>query len=182
MPSRQEFLQTVESEFAFLEEEGYSREITDEFRVDYAKGPYRLAVAGASYGQAVDIGFFLDGKDLSIWGLLPPERAVRQTPRTDAPQLDMIRECAWWYRSALRGLFQGKPEFKAKLEALLAERRRQEESWARRQAEGKQALFFKVADELFKAKQYAECVRHLEAGAYPLPESWKARLDYAKKH
>src|SRR5262249_29760809 len=34
MPSRQEFLQTIESEFAFLVEDGYAREITGDFNVD----------------------------------------------------------------------------------------------------------------------------------------------------
>jgi hypothetical protein len=180
-PSQEEYLQAIESEFAFLVEDGYSREITGDYDVDFVKAPYRLRIIGASYGFAIEIDFTIDGKYCPFWSLLPKDK-TRKTPRTDVPQLDQIRESAWWLKNELRGLFRGEPEFIEKTQALLAEQKRQEESIKRNRLADKQGMFFSQADKLFKAKQFAECVRHLESREHPLSSVWKARLEYAKKH
>lgn len=183
-PSREEFLQTIETEFAFLVEDGYSRETTPEndYKVIFTKGSYRLELAGIHYGMAATFTFTVDGKYCPIWRLLRGFRKDRKTPKSDAPQLDELREYAWWMKNELRGLFQGKPEFTEKIQGLLDAEKRQEESIERSESESKKGDFFSIADKLFKAKQYADCVHHLESGDYPLSDTWKARLEYAKKH
>lgn len=182
-PSKEEFFQAIESEFSFLiQEEACSKEVTGEYSVAFAKGGLRLEIAGASYGLAIDASFTVHGKYCPVWSLIPEAKKRQRAPRSDAPQLDQIRDCAKWLREDLRGLFQGDPEFIGKIEALLAEQRRQEASRERIRQEGKRAKFFEEAERLFKAGKYQDCVRYLEAGSMPLTDSWRARLDYARRH
>lgn len=181
-PSQEEFLRTIESEFAFLAEDGYAREPAGKYGVDFTKGAYRLGVSGIHYGMAATFTFTVDGQYCPIWRLLSGFGQIRKTPESDAPQLDQIREYAWWLKNELRGLFQGRPEFAGKVQGLLADEKRREESLKRYRQETKKSDFFNQLDKLFKAKQYSECIRLLESTEYPLSDTWRARLDYAKKH
>jgi hypothetical protein len=173
----------MESEFSFLVlEEGCSKEITGDFSAAFVKGGLRLTVEGIHYGLAIDTEFTLHGEYFPGWRLVPEEIRSKKGSSGGTPQLDMIRDCAAWAREGLRGLFRGEPATMEKVEALLAERRRQKASVERNRQQGLKAKFFEEAGRLFKEGKYGECVRHLEAGSVPLPDSWRARLDYARRH
>ncbi len=180
-PSKEEFHLVIDTEFAFLAEDGYEKSIKDEYHLEFTNGLNRLRVIGAGYGLAVDIDFYLNGQPFPYWSLAPEGKIQRKTPKTDSPQLDGIREVAWWFRNEFRGLLQGRPEVLEKAIGIREELKRLEEAKKKARLEDKQGMFFSVADKLFKAEKYAECVKHLESGEFPLSSSWKTRLDYAKK-
>jgi hypothetical protein len=182
MPSRREFLEAIEAEFAFLtEEDGYSREVTGEFDVEFTHGGRKLRLVGANYGQAMVADFLLDGTSCPLGGFFSG-RSSAPEQHGDAPQLNDIRRLAWIFKHELRGLVQGRPEALETARRGMRERERVKEIGRRNRAEGEQAAFLAQAERLFKAGDYAACARHLEASPQALTDSWKARLDYARKH
>jgi len=180
-PSWEEFLRTVEQEYAFLVEEGYSREVTDEYKVEFAKGERRLKVYGESWGFSAGASFWIGEREIPLGGLWP-KGARRVLPGTDSPQLDALRKHADVFRNELRGLMRGDQEFTPRVQAVLAEEDRQDALIRRNRERSKEEAFFVKVDGLFKEKKFQDCVRLLETGEFPLTEVWKAKLEYAKKH
>jgi len=181
-PSREEFLKAIEEAFAFLvKEEGYSREVTDDYKVEFAKGPNRLQVMGESWGFSARVDFLIDGRSAPLGALLRARALPPKGPGTDQPQLDDIRYIASLFHGVLRGLARNEPEAMGKVQAGWAEEDRQDTLIKRNRDRTKEAEFFAKIEGLFKEKKFQDCVRLLEAGEFPLSGPWKAKLEYAKK-
>jgi hypothetical protein len=103
----------------------------------------------------------------------------RKAEATDKPQLDELREYAWRLRHECSAIVAGDLAEVERTHETVREKQRQIE--AARQAD-KRGRFFSIADKLFRAHQFAECVTHLQQSPYELNETWKARFEYAQRH
>lgn len=177
----EEFFTTVDTEFGFLvSENGYQRVVPSDqpFTVEYRRGTLCIRVSGVSYGFGACLQFFVDGESLPLWVVMT-KLTVRKAELTDKPQLDALREYAWRLRHECSALVAG--DFAEVERTREAVREKQRQIEAARQAD-KRGRFFSIADKLFRAHQFAECVTHLQQSPYELSETWKARFEYAQLH
>lgn len=176
----EEFFSTVDTEFGYLvSEHGYERVLPAgcPFAVEYRRDALCIRVSGISYGFGAHLEAFVEGEFLPLWPVMTPLTARKTTP-TDKPQLDELREFAWRLRRELSDLVAG--DFTV-AEQIRAGVRAQEEKDAIALQADERHHFFSIADTLFRARQFAECVSHLEKGRFELSALWKARLDYARR-
>ena len=176
-----EFLATTDTEFGFLvSEHGYQRVIhpKDPFTIEFRRNSLCIRVTGINYGFGAHLDAYVDGQFLPLWPVMT-NLSERKTPQTDEPQLDDLREYAWRLRHDCAAIVAGDFAVVDKIHTAIREQEREIEE-ARQNAEV--GRFFNVADKLFRARQFAECVAHLQQSPFKLSKIWQARLDYARRH
>ncbi len=100
------------------------------------------------------------------------------TPKTDAPQLDDIRDIAARLQKYFPSLLEG--DYSTAESAWAKEVALAKQAEKRREADPK-GTFFSDADHLWKIKKWQELIQHLSQSNYKLSKTWKHRLECARK-
>ena len=180
-PSKDEFHAVIDSEFGFLvKSHGFKKKMstTNEFEIFYIHGRCKIQLNGSGYGSDVDLEISLDGRCVP-WHFIAPNYRTRFTPKSDAPQLDLIRESAYRVREHLLSIVQGDDSLAIRAWQLAEQATEEAEQ---RRSKDPSSVFFSTADRLWKNKRWSELVLHLTGSSFSLSTAWQQRFKEAKTH
>ena len=176
-----EFREAAETEFEYLcDRFGFrlSWNPKNPFEAIYSRGGIEIRVTGINYGFGAMASLISDGEEIPFWTLKPKMKG-RFLPATNKPQLDDLREYAFFLKNECIDILKGDITRLETARIILEEHHNKLDEHRRANVKG---MFFSEADKLWKSKEFDKLNMILAESPYKLSKVWQKRFEYSKKN